>query len=32
VLDSYGWRLTLGTSKRLGGLKATIAPPAAVSA
>jgi signal transduction histidine kinase len=26
VLDAYAWRLELGTSDRLGGLKAIIAP------
>jgi signal transduction histidine kinase len=29
VLESYGWRLELGASERLGGLKATVAPAAA---
>jgi signal transduction histidine kinase len=32
VLDSYGWRLVLGTSERLGGLKATIGPAPAARA
>jgi signal transduction histidine kinase len=31
VLESYGWRLMLGTSERLGGLKAVIAPASAAS-
>ena len=29
VLDAYGWRLALGTSDRLGGLKVIIAPASA---
>jgi signal transduction histidine kinase len=32
VLDGYGWRLSLGTSDRLGGLKVTIAQCSAGSA
>jgi signal transduction histidine kinase len=31
VLDAYDWRLALGTSNRLGGLKATIVPATAAS-
>jgi len=27
VLEAYGWRLVLGKSEALGGLKATLAPP-----
>lgn len=32
VLDAYGWRLALGTSKALGGLQVTIAPMESASA
>jgi signal transduction histidine kinase len=32
VLESYGWQLALGSSERLGGLKATIAPAASATA
>lgn len=32
VLDAYGWRLALGTSKALGGLQVTIAPLESASA
>jgi signal transduction histidine kinase len=32
VLEGYGWRLSLGTSDRLGGLQVTIAQHSAASA
>lgn len=31
VLEAYGWRIALGDSDRLGGLKVTIAPAAAAA-